>query len=213
MTSDSLRPNTRALRRCAIGLALLCAGAACAAGAIAQSAGESGHITIEKAADLTPEEAEAIYTRLSDLMARRYSIAEMEVANTYRRWTRYNNGPYLSTTHGNRYVNNYANATGEAYGALTKGMRFPAGTVLVKDSFTVTDENKAFPGALFIMEKLAPEASSETGDWRYIGIFPDGKLIGDTTGFMPDRVRYCHQCHRQVADFDFVFGYPNGRAN
>ena len=180
--------------------------------AIAQSGNESGHITIEKAADLSPDEAERIYVRLSDLMARRYSIANMVVANEYRDWMRFNTGPYLSATHGNRYVNNFANSIGVIYGTLTKGIRFPVGTVLVKDSFTVTDENKAFPGALFIMEKLSPDKNPETGDWRYVGIFPDGSLIGDTRGFMPDQVRYCHHCHQSREDFDFVFGLKNGRA-
>lgn len=181
------------------------------AAAIAQSDGETGHITIEKAANLSATEAEEIYTRLADLMAKRYSIAGMRVGTQYRGWMRFNSAPYLSETHGNRYVNNYANRLGNAYGSLTKGLRFPAGTVLVKDSFTVTDENKAFPGALFVMEKLSPVASPDTGDWRYVGIYPDGSMIGDTVGFMPDRVRYCHQCHRSRADYDFVFGYRNGK--
>ena len=180
--------------------------------AIAQSDDESGHITIETAADLSPGEAERIYVRLSELMAKRYSIANMVVANEYRDWMRFNSGPYLSATHGNRYVNNFANTIGEVYGTLTKGIRFPVGTILVKDSFTVTDENKAFPGALFIMEKLSQDEKPETGDWRYIGIFPDGSLMGDTRGFMPDRVRYCHQCHQSREDFDFVFGLKNGQA-
>ena len=177
--------------------------------AIAQSSNEPGHITIEKAADLSPDEAERIYIRLSGLMAKRYSIADVAVANEYRNWMRFNSGPYLSASHGNRYVNNFANTIGEIYGALSKGIRFPTGTILVKDSFTVTDENKAFPGALFIMEKLTSEENPETGDWRYIGIFPDGLLIGDTMGFMPDRVGYCHQCHQSRADFDYVFGLKN----
>ena len=86
--------------------------------AIAQSGNESGHITIEKAADLSPDEAERIYVRLSELMAKRYSIANMSVANEYRDWMRFNSGPYLSATHGNRYVNNFANTIG-AETALT----------------------------------------------------------------------------------------------
>ena len=114
--------------------------------AVAQSGNESGHITIEKAADLSPDEAERIYVRLSELMARRYSIANMVVANEYRDWMRFNTGPYLSATHGNRYVNNFANTIGEFYGALTKGIRFPVGAILVKDSFTVTDENNSWVG-------------------------------------------------------------------
>ena len=33
---------------------------------------------------------------------------------------------------------------------------------------TVTDEGKIYPGAMFVMEKLAQGANPETADWRYI---------------------------------------------
>ncbi len=61
------------------------------------------------------------------------------------------------------------------------------------------------------MEKLSPDANPGTANWRYIGIFPDGSLIGDTKGFMPGKVQYCHQCHQSRSDYDFVFGVKNGK--
>ena len=197
----------RLLRHAGIWAGIMLAGAA---GAIAQSAGEEGHIAIEKAADLTPAEAEDIYQRLLGLMEKRYAVAKFDLAADYRGWQRYNQAPYLSAEHGKRFVNNYANSAGRDYATLKKGMQFPQGTVLVKDSFTVTAENKAFPGALFIMEKQAPGESPDTADWRYAGIFPDGSLIGDTRGFAPDKVEYCHQCHQRRAETDYVFGLPDG---
>ena len=114
----------------------------------------------------------------------------------------------MSGTHGQRFVNNYANATARNYGTLGQGEKLPEGSVLAKDSMTITDEDHVFPGALFVMEKLAAGASPGTADWRYLMIIPDGSLFGDTTGDGPERVRYCHACHASAADRDYTFFVP-----
>jgi len=82
------------------------------------------------------------------------------------------------------------------------------GAVLVKDSFTVTDDGEIFAGALFVMEKLSPEAYPDTGDWRYQMIMPDGSIFGDTTGEAPQNMEFCHTCHQSVADSDYLFLIP-----
>ena len=172
-----------------------------------QTLGES-HIAVQNPAELTKDEANAIYDKLKEMMANGYGISQMALIGNYQSWTRYNSAPYLSATHGQRFVNNYANEVGKAYGSLKAGEKLPKGTVLAKDSITVNDGGKFFPGALFLMEKLAPGASLETADWRYVVINPDGSLAGDTTGDGPELVKYCHDCHVGMAEMDYVFNVP-----
>lgn len=183
--------------------------AALASGPVnAEGDGEAAHIAVENPADLSPEGAEEIYATLKASMGDNYALSRMALIDNYLSWKRFNSAPYLSATHGQRFVNNYANVTGSAYGALKDGERYPAGTVLAKDSITVTDEGKTFPGALFVMEKLATGTSPDTADWRYVMIIPDGSLYGDTQGDETEQVQYCHTCHEAKAEQDYVFFIP-----
>ena len=167
------------------------------------------HLTIEDPGRLTPAEADDIYEDIADELAVMYAISREPAAEQYRRWTRHNVAPYLSSTHGNRYVNNYANHVAGDYAAVaTQGGQMPTGSIIAKDSFTVTHDREVFGAALFLMEKLAPGRDPDTGDWRYVMILPDGSYIGDSQGEGGDDVAYCHGCHRQRAATDFLFYVP-----
>ncbi|MEO1107020.1 MAG: cytochrome P460 family protein [Pseudomonadota bacterium] len=166
------------------------------------------HITIENPADLNKDEAEEIYQSLSRRLARGYAGAQLDLIRNYQSWALFNDAPYVSATHGQRYVNSYANRMAHNYGTLQDGDVLPAGSVLAKDSMTVTDEGKIFPGAMFVMEKLPQGTNPATADWRYIMVLPDGSLYGDTTGSRPNQVVYCHECHEQVAERDYTFFVP-----
>lgn len=186
--------------------ALMCASAL--GFAYAQETVESGHIAVENPADLSHAEANEIYDELSSRMADGYALAELPIIENYQTWTRYNSAPYLSATHGHRFVNNFANSKAIGYGELAKGETYPEGTVFAKDSLTVIDDHKFFAGAMFVMEKLAAGAHPETADWRYVMILPDGTTHGDTVGSKPRLVKYCHACHAAKASKDFVFFVP-----
>jgi hypothetical protein len=162
------------------------------------------HLTIENPAELQPSEALRVYQSIAGELSRGYAISKDKIAQTYRRWRLFNTAPYQSATHGNRYVNNYANE--KSYGK--PGAVMPPGTVLAKDSFTVTADSGIFGGALFLMEKLAPGTSPNTGDWRYVMIMPDGSVLGDSTGENQDRVEFCDDCHVAKADDDYLFLVP-----
>ncbi len=85
----------------------------------------------------------------------------------------------------------------------------PAGAILVKDSFAVTQKGGVFSGPLFVMEKMAPGFEASSGDWRYTTIMPDGSLLGTTNGSGSDRVEFCASCHAQVgAEQDHMFYVP-----
>ncbi|WP_372571085.1 cytochrome P460 family protein [Ruegeria jejuensis] len=183
--------------------------AGCGAAVVhAQTSAESAHIAIENPAELTKEEAQEIYDDMSRRMARGYAASRLDLIAWFQDWPRFNDAPYVSATHGQRYVNSYANKVATNYATLKPGEKLPVGTVLAKDSVTVTDDGRVFPGALFVMEKLAAGKNPDTADWRYIMVMPDGSLFGDTMGSRRAAVAYCHVCHEAVADRDYTFFVP-----
>lgn len=168
------------------------------------------HFKINRPGELNKDDANIDYNSIIDGMARSYIASGDGTAARYRGWLRFNDAPYLSDTHGNRYVNNYANAIAvdAGYGDLKPGIKMPPGAILAKDSFTYTKEGKLFPGALFVMEKLAAGAGPKTADWRYAMFLPDGSIFGDSAAGGAEKMDFCHDCHEQVAEFDYLFFVP-----
>lgn len=177
-------------------------------GTIAQTTDQDTHLAIENPADLTKDEARQHYRGLTKRMARGYAAAQLDLIRNYQSWPLFNDAPYISATHGQRFVNSYANRMAHNYGTMTEGEELPVGSVLAKDSMTVTDEGNIHPGAMFVMEKLPKGTSPDTADWRYIMVLPDGSLFGDTLGNRAGAVAYCHDCHEAVADRDYTFYVP-----
>ncbi len=166
------------------------------------------HLAIKNPAILEKSEINKVYDELKERMAGGYDLSKLPIIKNYQSWKQYNNQPYISATHGQRYVNNYANRLVTNYGKLKKGGAYPVGTVFAKDTITVTSQKKTYPGAIFIMEKLAKGKSPETADWRYVMVLPDGSMFGDTVGDQPEEVEYCHACHIQKSRQDYVFFVP-----
>lgn len=179
-----------------------------ATSSFSQDRSPDAHIMINDPALLSKQQAQAVYGELKSRMADSYALSQLEEISDYQSWPRVNNSPYISATHGNRYVNNYINSEGATYASLQPGEKLPAGAMLLKDSFTVTNEGRTYPGALFGMEKLAEGTNPDTADWRYFMVIPDGSLFGDTTGANAHLMTYCHECHEAVADRDFTFYIP-----
>ncbi len=121
-------------------------------------------------------------------------------AKSYAGWKIYNTQPYVSGTHGGRFVNNYANATAKAYGKFEKAGRMPRGSVLAKDSFSVSAKGNAGAGPFFLMEKMGGGFNKASGDWQYTLVMPNGKIIGRTNGRGSANVKFCHECHMSVAE-------------
>lgn len=163
------------------------------------------HFRVPNPARLSDADAVSIYERIRDEMVSGYRLSRDPVADRYYAWRRYNRVPYLSATHGERYINNYANASAGAYG---QGAPMPVGAVLAKDSFTVTGQGDVFTGPLFVMEKMPRGFSAETVDWRYTMIMPDGSLFGTTGGEGGDRVAFCASCHTMADAVDQLFFVP-----
>jgi hypothetical protein len=167
------------------------------------------HLAIKNPAVLNTDEINKVYDQLKERMAGGYDLAKLPILKNYQSWKQYNSEPYNSSTHGKRYVNNYANKLVINYGKLKKGETYPAGTVFAKDTITITEQKKVFPGAMFVMEKLAEGKSPDTRDWRYVMVLPDGSLFGDSMGDEAKAVEYCHACHIQKSRQDYVFFVPD----
>ncbi len=166
------------------------------------------HFRLRNPAQLEPAEAERVYRGLAGEMAAGYRLSGDPVAKAYSGWRRYNIAPYRSATHGNRYLNNYANARARAYGRFEAAGRLPVGSVIAKDSFTVTEDGAVHPGPLFIMEKMPAGFKYVTGDWRYGMIMPDGSVFGVTDGLGAQRVEFCIACHLAREELDHLYFIP-----
>ncbi len=163
------------------------------------------HFRLREPADLAPGEAQQIYEIALKALAVGYARSQDPSAGSYTEWQRYNSMPYLSATHGNHFINNYANETARAYGS---GKRLPVGSVIAKDSFSVTETGGILLGPLFLMEKMPKGFSYVSGDWKYSLIQPDGTIFGETNGIDSERVQYCISCHLAVEAQDHLYFVP-----
>ncbi len=156
-----------------------------------------------KAGELDEAKARAIYEGLMPKMQKAYGASGDPVATDYQGWPRFSTAPYKSATHGNRYVQNYADpkAAG-AYGKYEEVGRIPAGGVVAKDSFVVKPDGSVALGPLFVMEKLQAGSSPDTADWKYTLIMPNGQTMAGK------KTRFCAQCHMSATETDSLFFLP-----
>ncbi len=182
------------------------------ASALPQVVRPTRHFRVERPAELADADALSIYDRILDAMVAGYVKSKNPTAAAYRTWRRYNTAPYLSATHGKRYVNNYANDVAKAYGRFEEAGTLPVGSVLAKDSFEVTERGDVVTGPLALMEKMPAGFNPEGRDWRYTTIMPDGSLFGTTNGENAGRVEFCVECHIAAGDEqDHLFFIPGER--
>ena len=182
------------------------------ASAFSQVVRPTRHFRVERPAELADADALSIYDRILDAMVAGYVKSKNPTAAAYRTWRRYNTAPYLSATHGKRYVNNYANDVAKAYGRFEEAGTLPVGSVLAKDSFEVTERGDVVTGPLALMEKMPAGFNPEGRDWRYTTIMPDGSLFGTTNGENTGRVEFCVECHIAAGDEqDHLFFIPSER--
>jgi Cytochrome P460 len=166
------------------------------------------HFRVRNPANLAPKEAVKIYGIIAGALHAGYQHSGVKVAELYQTWQRYNTAPYLSPSHGNHYLNNYANDMARAYGTFEQAGALPVGAIVAKDSFSVTASRSIVLGPLFIMEKMPPGFSYVTGDWKFIQVQPDGTLLGETNGVHAERVEYCIGCHLAAVAHDYLYFVP-----
>ena len=167
------------------------------------------HFRVRDPARLDPAAADRIYRDMARDLADIYGLSGDAAAGVYQKWRRYNTSPYLSVTHGQRYVNNYANALARDYGRFEQSGPFPLGAIIAKDSVAVTKAGGIFAGPLFLMEKMNAGFNADSGNWRYTMILPNGSVFGTTGGAGGAKVQFCVECHISVApEVDSMFFMP-----
>lgn len=167
-----------------------------------------GHFQAVGAGTVSGEEAERYYRSILPDMVRRYKISDYPITSRYSSWKRINIHPYLSSSHGLGYVNNYANDDAKNYPPTGEADAMPVGATIAKDAFAITKDRDVFAQPLFVMEKLGKGMSPATGDWRYVMITAAGEIYGDTLGRHAEKVKFCHSCHKKAGKRDYLFGVP-----
>lgn len=158
---------------------------------------------------LSKEEAITAYNCAKKAMQDGYAKSGDKTAKSYGTWTNYSAQPYPSATHGQRFVNNYANGIAKNYGRFEQSGKMPVGSILAKDSFTIGAKGQVAAGPLFLMEKMSAGFNKASGDWRYTMVMPTGAVAGTTKGKGSKAVEFCIACHAAVAEAqDHMFFLP-----
>ena len=180
------------------------AGIACIA-SFAQAACDPG----KDGNDLTFKEAQKVYDCIAaDLHAGYMTGAKRWVPGgyvaDYRNWTPANTLPANPGFHGGRFLLTWVNAVGAAdyLKYADENVSIPAGTVIAKESFAVTEAGRVEKGPLFIMEKVAAGVSPQTDDWFYMMVGPNGapQAVPVMTA--------CNECHMGNYGHQGDLGYP-----
>ena len=175
-------------------LAAACAFALISTGAQAASCNPS-----KKAGDdLSPAEAQAVYDCLKADLHKGYMKGPKKwipanYVKDYRTWTVASKHPAAPGFHGSRFLMTWVNKVGAAEYLKYKdeNVNIPAGTVIAKESFKVTNKGKVRKGPLFIMQKVKKGKSPKTMDWYYMAVAPNGKPMAINP------VKACSNTNRQ----------------
>jgi len=131
-------------------------------------------------------------------MVAAYAKSDNDIAVNFDSYRIYSRLPYVSATHGGRFVMNYANEPGRNYGLFEGAGRMPVGSKLAKPSFSVKGNGQGALGPLFTMEKMDVGFNAESANWRYTMIMPNGSIVGTTNGKGAENVTFCIGCHQTV---------------
>ena len=180
-----------------------CAANPCAAANPCNPCAPANPCAAAEAGEFDEAKARAVYEGLMAKMQEAYGASGDPVATDYQGWPRFSTAPYKSATHGNRYVQNYADpkAAG-AYGKYEEVGRIPTGGIVAKDSFVVKPDGSVALGPLFVMEKLRAGSSPDTADWKYTLIMPNGQTMSG------DKTQFCAQCHKLASETDSLYFLP-----
>ncbi len=160
--------------------------------------------------DLTFEEAQVVYDCIAADLHAGYMKGDKkwipaEFVRDYRDWTSANTLPANPGFHGGRFLLTRINDIGaEAYLKFAEeNVNIPAGTVIAKESFAVTESGKVQKGPLFIMQKVAAGVSPETDDWYYMMVAPNGAPMAVPV------MTACNECHIGIYGSQGGLGYPD----
>jgi hypothetical protein len=160
--------------------------------------------------DLTFDDAQVVYDCIAAELHTGYMTGDKrwipaEYVADYRNWTSANTLPANPGFHGGRFLLTWVNGIGaeEYLKYKDEDVNIPAGTVIAKESFAVSEAGKVQKGPLFIMEKVAAGVSPETDDWYYMMVAPNGAPQAVPV------ITACSECHQGNFGFRGGLGYPD----
>jgi len=158
---------------------------------------------------LTGEEAQAVYDCIKAELHAGYMTGDKgwipaEFIAGYRDWTRVSSMPANPGFHGGRFLLTYVTEPGarEYMKYKDADVNIPAGTVIAKESFAVTDKGTVEKGPLFLMQKVEAGKSLETMDWYYMAVAPNGAPMAVPV------MTACNECHMGNYGHQGGLGYP-----
>lgn len=158
--------------------------------------------------DMSYADAQKVYECIKDRLYKGYNkrkkrwIPASYVKN-YRSWKLVSKMPANPGFHNDRYLVTYVNKVGAAaYMKYAENPKIPAGTLIAKESFSITAKGKVRRGPLFLMEKVAAGKSPKTMDWYYMMVAPNGQPMAVNV------FTACSACHMDNFGRQGGLGYP-----
>jgi hypothetical protein len=119
----------------------------------------------------------------------------------WKSFTNVSPGPWISKTHGKRFVEIYVNDVAlEAY--KSRETALPVGSIVVKPSWENEDGKPGADGPLFVMEKMAAGFAPDSDDWLYVFQWQNppekwAAKIGTNVDWRSpsEKIEYCSDCH------------------
>jgi len=150
----------------------------------------------------------------SGIVQASWTQSDRSEGRDFATWANFASTPYISFTHGERFATNHANdIAAEQYAMFEDVEVIPAGGIIAKPTFSISDAGEALWETLFLMEKAGAGMSPDTNGWIYTAIMPDGSLMGRTLGQNSDGMYFCAACHMGggVDTDDLLFMEPEYR--
>ena len=105
----------------------------------------------------------------------------------------------LKNPHVWKHITVYVNAQGEK--AMAKRLKFPVGSVIVKEKFANVAGKLPRPELTTVMIKRENGFNPKCGDWEFAVLDASGKKLLER-----GKIDRCMKCHVGEASSDFVFG-------
>ena len=136
------------------------------------------------------------------------NATQAQAFSGYADWSKVNSEPisgdatgFLGSVHGGpkgiREI--YVNSIGKAASDGNADLPYPAGTIIVKESYDSDDGQKGKLKDLTIMVKRESGYNSENGDWEYLSASATQKIKSQGL------IKMCINCHTAAESDDYIF--------
>jgi len=175
-----------------------CAANPCAANPCAANPCAANPCAAAAPAELTDAQAIYEWDRLVGTMRTTYAKSGLRAAAQFFDWINVTTSPYQSSTHGDRYLVNIVNETGQDYAKWEDAGVLPSGSIIAKPTIVGKTDGSADIGPLFMMEKMPTGWNTQSMDWKYTMIMADGRVWGQTKGKNNNGMNFCFECHNAM---------------